>query len=315
MNLYVFAGEDTFRSREAYLKAREEARIKSGLVILRDEQLTEETLSNALAGQTLFGTSPSLAVEGLARFTGDRADNILGILETAPISIEMYIWEGAKPDVRLKIWGYLRKHATAFNLFAPLMPQEIRKIAIDKIQERGGKIVDAGLQLLVQACGTNLWQLQNEIDKLLLYASNREITRADVLAITPVETEINVFSVVRALSIGDGRNAIKNLVQSRNQGEDPRFILSQAVREVRALLAIRDLLDRHQRVNSTQLAVQVGVRDFVVEGLVGPAQKTTTVKLRRLFDQLVVSLYALNSGRAEADDVLDSIALQSISQQ
>lgn len=312
MTIYVFAGEDTFRSREAYLKAREGAKQKSGVTVLRDEQLTEEALSNALAGQTLFGTSPSLAVEGLARFTGDKADSILHILETAPASIEMFIWEGAKPDVRLKIWGYLRKHATAFNLFAPLMPQEIRKIAIDKIQERGGKIVDAGLQLLVQACGTNLWQLQNEIDKLLLYASNREITRADVLAITPVETEINVFSVVRALSIGDGRNAIKNLVQSRNQGEDPRFILSQAVREVRALLAIRDLLDRHQRVQSAQLAVQVGVRDFVVEGLVGAAQKTTTVKLRRLFDQLVVSLYALNSGRAEADDVLDSVALNSI---
>lgn len=312
MKLFVFAGEDTFRSREAYLKAREEAKQKNGLTVLRDEQLTEETLSNALAGQTLFGTSPSLAVEGLARFTGDRADNILSILEAAPASIEMFVWEGGKPDVRLKIWGYLRKHAAAFNLYAPLMPQEVRKIAAEKIRESGAKIADPALQLLTQACGTNLWQLQNEIDKLLLAVKDREITREDVLAITPVETEINVFSVVRALSIGDGRNAIKNLVQSRAQGEDPRFILSQATREVRALLAIRDILDRHQRVNAAQLAAQVGVRDFVVEGLVGAAQKTTTAKLKRLFDQLVVSMYALNSGRAEAEDVLDSMALQSV---
>lgn len=312
MTIHVFAGEDTFRSREAYLRAREEAKQKNGLTILRDEQLTEEALSNALVGQTLFGTSPSLAVEGLARFTGDKADSILHILETAPAAIEMFIWEGAKPDVRLKIWGYLRKHAKAFNLFAPLMPQEVRKIAAEKIKAHGAKISDAALQLLVQACGTNLWQLENEIQKLELVALGREITREDVLAITPIETEINVFSVVRAISIGDGRNAIKNLVQSRTQGEDPRFILSQAMREVRALLAIRDLLDRHQRVNSALLASQVGVRDFVVDGLVGAAQKTTTLKLRRLFDQLVVSLYALNSGRAEADDVLDSIALNSI---
>ena len=225
---------------------------------------------------------------------------------------EFCVWEGAKPDVRLKIWGYLRKHATAFNLYAPLMPQEVRKIAVEKIKEHGAKISDSALQLLVSACGTNLWQLENEIGKLELATLGREITREDVLKITPVETEINVFSVVRALSIGDGRNAIKNLVQSRQQGEDPRFILSQVIREVRALLAIRDLLDRRQRVNSAQLATQVGVRDFVIEGLVGSAQKTTTVKLRRLFDQLVVSLYALNSGRAEADDVLDSIALNSI---
>lgn len=315
MHFYVFAGEDTYRSREAYLKAREEAKQKNGLTILRDEQLTEESLSNALAGQTLFGTSPSLAVEGLARFTGDKADNVLHILETAPGSIEMYIWEGAKPDVRLKIWGYLRKHATAFNLYAPLMPQEVRKIAVEKIKEHGAKISDSALQLLIQACGTNLWQLENEIGKLELMALGREITREDVLAITPIKTEINVFSVVRAISIGDGKNAVKNLVQSRKQGEDPRFILSQAIREVRALLAIRDLLDRHQRVNALQLAAQVGVRDFVVESLVGTAQKTTLVKLQRLFDQLVVSLYALNSGRAEAEDVLDSMALQSISQQ
>ena len=54
------------------------------------------------------------------------------------------------------------------------------------------------------------------------------------------------------------------------------------------------------------------LRNFVVEGLMSSAQKTTTAKLKRLFDQLVVSLYALNSGRAEADDVLDSLALNSV---
>lgn len=312
MSIFVFAGEDSFSSREAYLRQREQAAKKSDLLVLRDEKLNEESLSNSLGGQTLFGVSPVIAVEGLSRFTGDRAESFISILENAPSSCIIFIWESVKPDVRLKIWVFLKKKAEKFNLFNPLLPIEIRKIALEKLGVKKVKIAEPALALLLQSCGSNLWDLHNEIEKLCLYVGTREIVRDDVISVTPVETEINVFSAVRALSIGDGKNALKYLVQSRNQGEDPRFILSQALREVRAMLAIRNILDKNQRVQPAIIAEQVGVRDFVVDGLTPFARKTTTAKLKRLFDQLVVSFYALNTGKAEVDDVLDNLAMQTL---
>lgn len=310
--IHLFAGEDSYRSREAYLAAREEARKKNGINVLRDEGLTEKALLSALNGQTIFGDSPAVALEGIAGFTGDRADGFLSILKNASASVTVLVWERTKPESRLKIWGYLQKNADKTELFSPLSFLELKKRIFESVREEGGKISENAVQLLIKICGTDLWFLESEIKKLVLCAKDREITAEDVEEVTPIEEEINIFNVVRSLALSDGKTAIRNLSVSRAMGEDSRFILSQVIKEVRVLLSIRDLMDRGQAINPVRLAAQMGVRDFVLEALQRSAGRMNTVKLHRVYDQLVVSLYALNNGRAEADDVLDMLALQSI---
>lgn len=309
----VFTGEDTYRSHAAYIRARVEAEKKNGLKVLRDENLTEDNLAASLRGQTLFGEAPAIAVEGATVFTGQRAENIIGIIAGAKTNTNILFWEKGKPEVRLKVWGFLKKNAEQWENFDLLSGQELGAWINKNVQEKGGKINPAAIAVLDRYCGSNLWTLTSEIEKLLLYVQGKEIQVQDVNEITPASSEFNIFSTVRAFTVGDGKTAIKNLVASRKAGEDSRPILSLATREVRAMLAIRDLLDQRLPVKAYQLASEIGVPGFVIEALLRQANSTTTVKTKRLFDQLVVSLYALNNGKAEPDDVLDSIAFQNLS--
>jgi len=311
MALRVFVGDDTYRSHFAYLSACEEERKKNSLVILRDEELTDENLSSRLQGQTLFGKSPALAIERIAETTGKRADTFVEILANNSSDQEIIFWEASKPESRLKVWKFLQKNAEIKN-FSSLSQNEIFKWVNDKVSEAGGKISDVAIWTLIKNCGRDLWVYSSEIEKLVMYAKDREITPSDIYSITPISSEINVFTVVRALATGEGSQALKNLVAARKNGEDSRFILTQVTREVRALLGIRDLLDRRGSVKPFELGTKLGVRDFVIEALIPAAKKTSSIKLKRLFDQLVVSLHALNTGKAEEDDLLDSIAFQSL---
>jgi DNA polymerase III delta subunit len=311
MSIKVFAGEDSFRSRMAYLVAREEARKRIGVVVLRDENLTEESLSNSLGGQTLFGNSPAIVLEGITSFTGKRADDFVEILSRGKTA-EIIIWENGKPNAQLKVWKYLQKNAEYFKIFGLPTDFEVRNFIAEKVRSLGAKINNAAVTSLINVFHGDLASINNELEKLALFSLGREISAEDVKEVSAVETKVNVFNVARSLALGDYKSALKNLADSRAVGEEPRFILSQVIKDVRALLAIRDMLDRRQNVRSAELAAQVGTRDFVIDALSRSAARMSAAKLRRLFDQLVVSTYALNTGRAEADDILDNIALQSV---
>jgi len=311
MSIKVFVGEDSYRSRVAYLVAREEARKRVGVVILRDENLTEESLSDALGGQTLFGDSPAIALEGIASFTGNRADTFVEILSRGG-KAEIIIWESGKPNAQMKVWKYLQKSAEQLKIFGLPTDSEVRNFIAEKTKSLDAKINVTAVIFLINAFRGDLASINNELEKLALYSHGREITLEDVKEIAAMETKVNVFNVARSLALGDSKNALKNLADSRAAGEESRFILSQVIKDVRALLTIRDALDRKQKINSVELGSQVGTRDFVIDALARFATRMSAIKLRRLFDQLVISTYALNTGRAEVDDVLDNIALQGI---
>jgi len=311
MSIKVFAGEDSYRSRVAYLFAREEAKKRIGVVILRDENLTEENLSDALGGQTLFGDSPAIAVEGITSFTGKRADMFVEILSRAKTA-EIIIWENGKMNAQLKVWKYLQKSAEQLKIFGLPTDFEVKNFIAEKTKSLGAKINTMAVAFLVNAFHGDLASINNELEKLALFSHGKEISTEDVKEVSAIATKVNVFNVARSLALGDYKNALKNLADSRAAGEEPRFILSQMIKDVRALLAIKDVLDRKQKINPVELGAQVGVRDFVIDALSRSAVKMSAVKLRRLFDQLIISTYALNTGRAEADDILDNIALQSI---
>jgi DNA polymerase III delta subunit len=308
----VFVGEDTFRSRAAYQSAKADAQRTGPLQVLRDEGVAEEHLAAALAGQPLFGFPPAVAIENLTAILGERVDVVLRLLARVPPERCVLIWERGTPNERSKLWKALRERADHLETFSPLSEAAVERWVEEAVRARGGAMTRPTVRALVAACGLNLWTLDSEIEKLLLYAQGRHITPEDVVHVTPVVAEANVFATVRALATGDGTTALRHLAAHRASGDDPRIVLSATIREVRTLLTIRDLLDRSQRVSPWGLARDLRLPVAVVSALLGAAQRTTVVHLRALFDRLVVALYALNTGRAEPDDILDSVALQAL---
>ncbi|TSC71976.1 MAG: DNA polymerase III subunit delta [Parcubacteria group bacterium Gr01-1014_38] len=307
----VFYGEDTYRSREAYRTAREAAREHADVpvVVLRDERLTPAALHAALGGETLFGARPPVAVERLTSFTGASATAIASVLRAAPQDAIVLVWEEGVPAGNGIVWRALQALADLQHFPLPSEP-EVLTWLVQRAAASGRTIDAAARRALVARCGANLWLLASELDKLILIQPVGSITAADVERVTASTPAVEIFTVVRAIVHGQAREALRSLAAGTLAGEDPRRIFFLVLRELEVLLRVRERLDQEESPTEWELAREFHLPKSAAEHLLRTARQTTTPPLRALFDRGVVAYYHLNTGRAEAGEVLERLALE-----
>jgi DNA polymerase III subunit delta len=110
---------------------------------------------------------------------------------------------------------------------------------------QGSKNIDPGArEMLVARAGDDMRTLQQELDKLMLYAADRTaIQTDDVEAVVTDHGEGWIFDLTRAIGDRDALGAIGQLLRLMGQGEHPLKILGTLASEVRRLLIARQLLD------------------------------------------------------------------------
>lgn len=305
----VFYGEDTFRSREAYLAARAEAAHTATVpvTVLRDEQLTPRAVEEALAAQSLFTRAAlPVAFERLTTFTGEQAEVVSRALQSVPRERVVLVWEDGVPPAQGIAWRALKKYGD-LEESAPLSEDELLAWVQRRLAGTGRTIDRAALDALLASCGFDLWNIASELDKLVLAREAGPIPVADVAELVPTSLTVDVFATVRAVVAGDPRTALRLLAHHRRAGTEPRRLLALVIRELRLLLQVRDALERRSRLSPWEVSRDLRVPRFVAEQLLRTARGTSLAVLRGLFDRCVVALYHLNTGRADGGEILESL--------
>jgi DNA polymerase-3 subunit delta len=113
-----------------------------------------------------------------------------------------------------------------------------------RLRQAGKNIEPQARDMIVARAGDDLRTLQQELDKLLLYAAERPaIQSQDVEAVVADHGEGWIFDLTRAIGDRDALGALGQLSRLMGQGEHPLRILGTIAGEVRRLLAARQLLD------------------------------------------------------------------------
>jgi DNA polymerase-3 subunit delta len=113
-----------------------------------------------------------------------------------------------------------------------------------RLRQAGKNIEPQARDMIVARAGDDLRTLQQELDKLLLYAAERPaIQPRDVEAVVADRGEGWIFDLTRAIGDRDGLGALGQLSRLMVQGEHPLKILGTIAGEVRRLLTARQLLD------------------------------------------------------------------------
>lgn len=322
----VFYGADTFRSWEAFRSARMRAEQEAGVPvkILRDDLVSPASLAAAVNGQSLFGTPSPVAVERLTSWTGARGESVARVLRAVPSSQTLLVWE-EQPVLSGVVWRTLTKLADRLQTFAPLGAEAARQWVVDRVSAAGGAIAEDACHLLVEACGANLWRLASEVDKLLLLVvpaaevrgadgqlKRQQITRADVEEVVPMAFGEDFFATARAIVGGKAEQALRLLASFRRAGGDPRRLLSCVVRDLQRLVRVRGALDAGVHLGTWEVARMLHVSQEAAESMLLTVKRTRTAAARALLDRCTLAYYHLNTGRAQADEILDSLALASV---
>ncbi len=122
--------------------------------------------------------------------------------------------------------------------FPRFTPEMARRLAKDLVAERRLKLGSAEIELLVEATGADASRLNQEIEKLSLYAKPGEAISIETLtALVPNARAANIFSLVASIGRGDRAKSLDILDTLIREGEYLPIALSFLGTQFRFALA------------------------------------------------------------------------------
>ncbi len=236
------------------------------------------------------------------------ADRLIAELPTLPDFARLVLVEEAVLPAKNRVLaaardmpnGYIREYMKPRNLAS-----WIRQRAAD---EYGTEISPRGASAIADVVSDDLLRADNEIFKLVCYVDGeRSIDENDVAALTPYVPEANVFEMVDALAVGNGKRALELIQQSlHDDPRDPGFrLFALIVRQFRLLAMTRDHLDRGGSPSPPAIADAVGAHRFTASKLGTQARRFRSEQLDAILKRLQRYDQDMKTGRIPPRLALD----------
>lgn len=264
-NLFLMVGEDSFSLLQEVKRWKEAFVEKYGETDL-EEIDGESTSIEQIIGS--ISTLPFLSEKRLVILRNflstqkaETANQLLPAIEKLPGTTVLVMIELKDPDKRTSIFKKLSTLATNRLFLKPKGAQ-----LGTWIQRRGEShktsIHPETAAYLASVIGDDLFALDQEVQKLCLYAQSQSITREMIDELVTGNVQKSIFTLTDQLAQKNYSGALSTLEELQQQGEDPAFIFSMIVRQFRLILEMKALSE--QNLPPAMMARKMGVHPFVV---------------------------------------------------
>ena len=160
----------------------------------------------------------------------------------------------------------------------------------------GKKITENTVQLLLSKTGTDMDNIQTELEKLVCYCMDREvITDADVEAVCTTRISSHIFDMINAIADKKQKEALELYYDLLALKEPPMRILFLIARQCNMLLQARELKSRGY--DNRTVGTKLGVPPFIAGKYLTQASRFSSSALHRAVKQCVEAEEAVKSGR------------------
>lgn len=224
----------------------------------------------------------------------------------------LVFWEStehSKSKTKSALWARLAKEKLAEE-FEPLKPAQLNAWVKKEIEKQGGKIDSQAIAFLAATVGNDLWQMSNEITKLINYCQNKPITIADIENLVKARFDDNIFNLVDALGTNNKKLALKLMSDQFNLEADEMYLLSMLIRQFRILLEIKDILNQHPKMTKDLIARELQIHPFVVQKALWQVKNFTFDKLKQIYQLLLELDFKLKTSQAKPKVLFDLFIAQ-----
>ena len=327
--LYILTGQDDFSLRCSLEKLKvalgDPALLAANTTTLDGHKVTPDELRTA--GETLpfLAERRLIIVDGLlGRFEpkvrGGQQKKTLGVSGRQDSRRAFAASIGNLPDSTLLVLmdGKIK---SSNPLFKELLPQaevksfpllknsKLRQWAGRRVAEEGGRISPQALELLARLVGGNLWAMDSEIRKLVLFTSGRPIEAGDVKTMVSHTQQASVFAMVDAIlefRIGRAEQALQGLLQ---EGLAPAYLLFMLSRQVRLLVRAKGLREVGQSDEGIQDRLGL-ISEFVWRKTLEQAGRYSLGRLKELYQKLLEADLSIKTGKYEGQLVLNVLVAE-----
>jgi len=186
--------------------------------------------------------------------------------------------------------------------FPLLKGNKLREWVRQRVREEGGKISPQAVSSLADLVGGDLWIMQSEIEKLLLYSQGRIVSEGDVTQLVSYARETSIFALVDAIVEGHLGVAQKVLQQLYLEGDSSIHILVMITRQFRLIALAKDL---EPGLPPSQIQHRLGLSPgYALEKTLAQARGYSLQGVKRAYDKLLETDLAIKTGTYDSDDQL-----------
>lgn len=238
-------------------------------------------------------------------------------LGSIPDSTIVILWESLEPRKleKNKLFKALKDEAEVHAYPFPLLSgAELSKWVSVRANELGAKFDRAGLVSIVERVGSDLWQMNNEIQKLAAYANGETVTKDMVDGMVRASFEDQIFQLVDAVAQKKSAEAIRLLDEERMSGASDQYIFSMLLRQVRILLGVRSMIEMNSRVGKQEVASALKLHPFVAQKSLGQAKQFELEELKKTFDLLFELDRGSKTGKVDAEMAVDLVVAKMLTE-
>lgn len=219
------------------------------------------------------------------------------------------IEDSNKKKAKSELWKSLAKEKFSQE-FKTLTPLELNAWIISEVKKRQGQIDKQAVPYLAAAVGNDLWQMSNELDKLLNYKKNEIITGADIELLIKANFDDDIFKLIDALSARNMKVALKLISAQLSLGTNELALLSTITRHFRILLLIKDWQKTQSRIPEADIAKKLRIHPYVAKKALGQANNFTFDQLKRIYNHLLDIDFKIKTSTAKPKTLLEIFVAQ-----
>jgi len=306
MIIFLF-GSDTFRANKKIKQFKDKFVKKfdpnnDAVSVLDGEKTDIDTLNSFFYSQSLF-TSRRMVI--LNNFFCNKNETVFKLAlellkktETEKDDDNIIIWQEEKigkhpTKAKKELWSFLKKTKFAEELKELSEPQ-INSWIKEEFKKRGVGVSMSTASLLNSMLDSDMWAIDNEIDKLIHFKKgqvktseeNIEISDSDVNALTTGNFNEKIFALTDAIGARNKKLTLRLFTEQLNVGTSSEQILPMILWQFKNLLCVRQALD--VGTNPGQIASQLKIHPFVAQKNINQVRSYSLEFLKRVVSHLVL---------------------------
>ena len=294
--IYLLYGE------ERYLKNQYTTRLRKALCQDGDEMNTHFYQGKDFSlGQVidLAETLPFLAERrvmffkdtGLFKSGGEKLAEYLA----SPNDTTFFVFTESEVDKRSKLYKTVQSKGYVAE-FTVQDENSLKRWIAGILGREGKKISENTAQLLLSKTGTDMENIQMELEKLICYTMDKSVIEAaDVEAIATEQTTNRIFEMVNAIAEHNQRRALDLYYDLLTLKEPPMRIMYLITRQFQILLHLRDMAGKG--FDNQTMAQKAGIPPFAVKRNLTQARGFGAGQLRQALEDGVALEEAVKTGR------------------
>ena len=287
---------------EAYLKKQYKDKLKNALV-QQDDTMNftayEGKDTNPKEVIDLSETLPFFAdrrvilIENSGFFKGSCEELAEYMAQVPDTTLFLFVEE--EVDKRSKLYKAV-KNAGKIVEFTTQTEELLTRWILARLKKEGKNITGSVMQLFLSKTGTDMGNIDRELEKLICYCMDKNVIEAaDVEAVTTEQTTNKIFDMVNAIAEHNQKKALDLYYDLLTLKEPSMRIMFLISRQFQILLNIKDMAGKG--FDNNTMAQKAGIPPFAVRRNVTQAKGFTMQQLKQAIRDGVDFEEAVKTGR------------------